>query len=65
MKTGSPLAIADEDPLVPGMRVIAADEGMRKAIQSMNKSIPHEYPANFEYPVIMIIGSYPMMVKEH
>jgi hypothetical protein len=35
--TGSPFAMAEEDPELPGVRVIAAVAGRRKAAQSIKK----------------------------
>jgi hypothetical protein len=65
IKTGSPFAMAEEDPESPGVKVIAAEEGMRITTMSTRKSMPYPYLANVDCPVIMIIFCYPVRVKEH
>jgi hypothetical protein len=65
IKTGSPCAIAEEDPVLPGVRVIAADAGIRMMVQSIKKSMPNPYLATVDCPVIMIKFCYPMIINEH
>jgi hypothetical protein len=57
--------MAEEDPESPGVRVIAADEGMRITAQSTKKRKSHPYLANVDFPILMIIFCYPVMVKNH
>jgi hypothetical protein len=56
--------MAEEDPVLPGVRVTAADAGMTIMAQSKKKSTPHPYRANVDCTVIMIKFCYPVIINE-